>query len=477
MGLTTTLNPDAGVADQHGVPTSAPAEAVAVYDRAIDRLLRYHPDVVPLAMQLSEEHADTAIANILLAYLHLMSTDEPDVAVARDAWQAMQSTPMNEREQIHHAAIGAWSTGDWIGASRALDDLVTRWPADVLAMVLGHQLDFFVGDAANLRDRPSRALRDLDPDHPHTAFVRGMQAFGLEESGHYERAEAAGQAALAVNPDDVWATHAVVHTHEMRGSIDTGIKFLESTTDDWSSGNLFTVHSWWHLALFYLEAGAVDRVLAIYDAEVHNAESDGIPLEMLDASALLWRLLLDGHDTGGRFDALADAWASRAEGPRWYAFNDLHAVMAQVGAGRISDAEKVVERLAGYVHCGGAGTNVAMTAEIGLPASRAVVRFAQGRDDEVIAELAPIRRVLNLFGGSHAQRDALQRTLLESSLRAGQHDLARALLSERLELREDSVYGWTQRARLLRALDQSDAATAAAERARVTQRRFAAAIA
>jgi tetratricopeptide (TPR) repeat protein len=475
MALADAPNPR-GHADQHGVPTSAPADAVAIYDQAVDRLLRYHPEVVPLATRLSDEHGDTAIANILLAYLHLMSTDEPDVAVARGAWEAMQAAPRNEREQLHHAAIGAWASGDWVGASRALDDVVTRWPGDLLAMVLGHQLDFFLGDAANLRDRPSRALLDLDPQHPHTAFVRGMQAFGLEEAGHYERAEAAGQAALAVNPDDVWATHAVVHTHEMRGAVDTGIKFLESTTGDWGSGNLFTVHNWWHLALFYLEAGAIARVLEVYDREVHNAGSDGVPLEMLDASALLWRLHLDGHDTGDRFDALADAWASRAEGPSWYVFNDLHAVIAQVGAGRLGDAEQVVERLAGYVHCGGPGTNVAMTAEIGLPACRAIIRYAQERDADVVAELAPIRRVLNRFGGSHAQRDVLQRTLLESALRTGQHDLARSLVSERLELREDSVYGWTQRARLLRGVGDAGAASAAAERAVTTQQRFAAAI-
>ena len=90
-----------------------------------------------------------------------------------------------------------------------------------------------------------------------------------------------------------------------------------------------------------------------------------------------------------------------------------------------------------------AGTNARMTAEIGLPACRAVVAFAEERHGDVIAELYPIRRVLQHFGGSHAQRDALQRTLLESTLRAGRYELARALTAERLGVRETSVYGWT----------------------------------
>ena len=290
-----------------------------------------------------------------------------------------------------------------------------------------------------------------------------MQAFGLEESGSYSEAEAAGLAALAVNPDDVWAIHAVVHTHEMRGQVADGIRFLREREADWGSGNLFTVHNWWHLALFHLEGGDIDDILGIYDAEVHHAESQGVPLEMVDASALLWRLRLDGVSDGGRFAPLADAWATRTDGRPWYVFNDLHAVMALVGAGRIADAEGVVERLAGYVHCGGSGTNVAMTAEIGLPASRAIIRFAQERYADVIDELLPIRRVLQRFGGSHAQRDVLQRTLLEAALRSGHLDLARSLLSERLAVRETSVYGWTRQARLFEALGRPADAAAAAE--------------
>lgn len=186
---------------------------------------------------------------------------------------------------------------------------------------------------------------------------------------------------------------------------------------------------------------------------------------MLDASALLWRLLLDGEPDEGRFAALADAWATKTDGRPWYAFNDLHAVMALVGAGRITAAEQVVERLAGYVHQGGTGTNVAMTAEIGLPTSRAIVRFGQGRFDDVVDELLPIRRVLQRFGGSHAQRDVLQRTLLEAALRSDRLDLARSLLSERLAVRDTSVYGWTRQARLFEALGQGHDAAAAMDRA------------
>ena len=459
--------------DQHGAPITGSAEAVALYDAATDAWLRFSPGVVDLSGRLMTEHPDVPMGHALGAYLYLSSTDAPDVETAQALWSALDALPLNQREAAHRDAIGKWIAGDWSGAARALDEVLTRWPSDLTALQIGHALDFFTGDAANLRDRPGRAHFAIDPAHPHHGFVRGMHAFGLEESGDYGLAEANGRAAIATNPDDVWAIHAIVHVFEMQGRIDEGIRFLMERRADWGAGNLFTVHNWWHLAIYLLEAGEIDAALAIYDAEVHNANSQNVPLEMLDASALLWRLYLAGADTGGRFAPLADAWSTRLDDPSWYVFNDVHAVMALVGAGRIADAEQRVTELAGSVHRNGQGTNVAMTSEIGLPASRAIIRYAQGRYDDVVAELFPIRRVYQHFGGSHAQRDALQRTLLVAALRSNQNDLAAALTSERLSTRETSVYGWDMRAQVLRNQLRDEEAASAEANATEYRNRFA----
>ena len=253
-----------------------------------------------------------------------------------------------------------------------------------------------------------------------------MAAFGLEEAGHYGQALETGLAAVSANPDDVWGIHAVVHTYEMQGRVDEGIAFLTGDGTRWENGNLFTVHNWWHLALYNLEAGRSDRALGVYDTEIHHGESAGVPIEMLDASALLWRMMLDGVDTGERFAHLADAWAPKAAGDPWYAFNDLHAVMAFAGAGRLAEIRTVIEARERWL-ASAVGSNARMTSQIGLPACRAVLAFVEQRYDDVIAELTPIRRTLATFGGSHAQRDALQRTLLESTLRAD--DTSRPVLS------------------------------------------------
>ena len=464
-------------ADEHGNPASGPTDAIALYDQTIDRLARFHVDVLGLVGRLTEEHPDFPMGHAVAAYLSLNSTDPAELPAARQAAECIRRHAGNDRERAHLAAIDAWSAGDWHGAARLLDDLLIRWPTDLLALVMGHQLDFFRGDAQNLRDRVGRSLAAFDPGHPHHGLAAGMHAFGLEECGHYEQAEAAGCYAVEANPDDVWAVHAVAHTYEMRGRVGDGIRFLTGRTADWGEGNFLAVHNWWHLGLYLLEAGRPADALAIYDARVRHARSENVILEMIDASAMLWRLFIDGVDTGGRFAPLADAWAGPAGAEPWYAFNDVHAVMALAGAGRTAEARAVIERLTRLA--AGPATpdlsNHAMTTAVGLPASRAVLAFAEGRHHDVLADLMPIRTSLARFGGSHAQRDALVRTAVESALAAGETDLARALIREVLSLRESSVHYRLRAARLAAQTGDTVAARAAEQEAERRSRRFAAA--
>ena len=86
---------------------SGDADTVARYDRAVDRLVRFHPDVVELATGLVEDDSPAPMAQALIAYLHLMSTDPADLSTAGEAHRALVAGG-NEREQAHAAAIGAW---------------------------------------------------------------------------------------------------------------------------------------------------------------------------------------------------------------------------------------------------------------------------------------------------------------------------------------------------------------------------------
>lgn len=410
----------------------ATAEA---YDRAIDSLVRFGIDVVDAWEATVADDPTFVMGQVGRAYLNCTSSEAGGAAAATDILDQLGTPPVTERERTHLAAAAAYATGDLHRCRDVLARLTAEHPRDVLALVVGHQLDFFCGDAWSLRDRIGRALPAWDRNEPMYGFLLGMQSFGLEESGHYDHAAEAGLQALDTNPDDVWALHAVVHTYEMRGRHTDGLAFMDARRDDWTAENFFVVHNAWHEALFRLEADDVAGALAIYDGVVHTAESGPVALELVDAASLLWRLHLAGIDVGERWEPLADVWTEAITEP-WYVFNDVHAVMAMVGAGRLDGARSMIAALRAHVADGPRPeiANVAMTAEVGLPVAEALVAFGEERYGRVVDLLHPIRTIANRFGGSHAQRDVITRTLLEAAIRDGQRNLAASICSERISL-------------------------------------------
>ncbi|MFD0370472.1 tetratricopeptide repeat protein [Streptomyces sp. NPDC127114] len=446
------------------------AEAVGHLDRAVEALLFFRPEVAAAVDDLLETAPAAPVAQAFAAYLGVLGTEPAGAAAARRRFDAFASgldmTGLGPRERLHTAAAGSLLAGDLRRGSALLEELSVAYPRDALALFVGHQLDFLTGDALRLRDRIGGALSAWEEDDPHRGPLLGMYAFGLEEAGHYAHARETGSAAVERNRHDVWAIHAVVHTYEMQGRFAEGIAYLDARTGDWSEGNFLTVHNWWHYALYALEAGRKDTALGIYDAALHNEESRGLAMELLDAAAMLWRFHLAGSDQTRRWEALADAWSARAD-PPFYAFNDVHAVMSYVGAGRVAEAERLIAGRRRWLAEPGAETvtNRAMTAEVGLPVCEALVAHAAGDHGTVVELLWPLRRRLHEIGGSHAQRDALQKTLLDAALRSGRHDMARVLISERTALRPHSPYNWLSTARLAEALGDAARAAAARDRA------------
>ena len=145
-------------------------------------------------------------------------------------------------------------------------------------------------------------------DLPGHGAVLAMHAFGLEESGEYEHAEQSARAALALDPDNARAHHVMAHVFEMTGRAEAGIRWLRQNAAAWAVGSTVARHCFWHLALFHLARGEIDAALALYDERIAPGADSGLA-DLIDASALLWRVHLRGVDAGARWQVLADAWA------------------------------------------------------------------------------------------------------------------------------------------------------------------------
>lgn len=428
----------------------------------------YYFDPLATIEAALKEDPQFAAGHALRAGMAVMSSERSALPLIEDSVAAIEAlgAHANDREHRHAAAAKAWAQGDFERALQLYGDIVVRYPRDLLAIQIAHVGDFFFGHSTMLRDRIAQVLPHWDRDVPGYGFVLGMHAFGLEETQLYERAEETGRRALELNARDPWAVHAVAHVLEMQGRIVDGIDWLESRVGDWAENNGFAFHNWWHLALHHLDLGDHAKVLELYDTRI-RPEQNPVSLEMIDASAMLWRLMLRGVDVGSRWEPLATCWAPFAcEG--FYAFNGVHALMALVGAGRWDQVDAVIDSLAAASR--GNGANAMMSREVGLPVARGFAAFGRGEYPTTIAELQRVRPYASRFGGSHAQRDLLHLTLIEAALRIDDAPLAQALAAERTNLKPASPFNWQltarayatagQRVEAQHALDLAEAAVA-----------------
>ena len=245
--------------------SGADAAGAAHYEKALHELQCFIGDPVASVNAALAENPDFVMAHVLKGYLYGLSTDHEATAVVKASHAAASGLPATDRERGHVAAVGHLAEGRWHEAGRVLEDVTIDEPRDALALLAGHQIDFFTGNSRMLRDRISRAMPSWAPGMQGYHATLAMQAFGFEEMGDYARAEALGRHAIGLEPRDGWAQHAVAHVMEMQCRQRDGISWMRDNTEGWTKESFFQVHNWWHLALFHYELGEIDQALALFD--------------------------------------------------------------------------------------------------------------------------------------------------------------------------------------------------------------------
>ena len=421
--------------DARGNPCSSSSRAALdAAEQALWRMMSFYD--APLAdLDLAMAHdpgwplPHIMKAGFLLSLTEATLLDEADAHLCHARALARNATA---REKAHLQAVQMLLEGRWHAACRVWDGLLIEHPRDALALQWAHLWDFNRGDAAHLRARPARALPAWDENDPLFAYVLALYAFGLEENNLHPQAEEAGRRALAHNPRVPWAVHAVAHVMEMQGRFEDGSAWLRQHQAQWAEGNGFACHLWWHKSLFRLEAVDVQGVLRLVDAHL-SGDAVQITLQRVDAAAMLWRLHLLGVDITGHAHALLAKWPLHDSSAGHYAFNDVHTVLAMLGADEVPRAEawvaRCAERALGAEEA--RRTNHLMAREVGLPLMRGLLAFARGDADGAADLIYPTRSGAQRLGGSHAQRDLIDQTLLAAAAQGNRRNLGRALLNER----------------------------------------------
>ena len=438
--------------DVNGVEIQAASqETVRLLDDAVTGYARARRDTRDRLAAVLESDPTCIMAHCLDGYFHMLSSKRDGMPRAREALaQATASTRGSEtrREQLHIAALDAWSRGDMRSAASIWDTVLDEFPRDLVALKVSQFVLSYLGESQGMRERVERVIPSWNDHHPGYGFVLGCYAYAAEEAGDYRQAEEAGRRAVELDRGDIWAAHAVAHVAEMEGRLQDGIDWIADLAGEWNQCTNFALHLKWHESLYHLELEAHERVLALYDREV-RAESTDEYLDVANAVSLLWRLEQADVNVGDRWKELAVRAGTHLD-DHVLVFVDLHYLMALAASG---DERAVAEFLTSCERFAGSqqGTEAEVMADVGLPLARAVVAHRRGEYTDVVDQLYPVRRRVRRIGASHAQRDLFDQLLIDAAWRGGRLTEARELIEERLRRRPNNLWG----RRLERALSTS----------------------
>lgn len=420
--------------DVRGLDVTAASEAaVQAFDHVIDGYIGYRADMPRRMEALFALDPDCGMAHVLRGYFTMMGFKQAALPAARqaseDAWRL--TVDGTARERAHATALAAWVDGEPDRAVEVWDQILLDHPHDLLAFRLAHFINFWLGRTDAMLTSVLAVEKHWSEAEAGYASLLGCRCFAHEENGYYTEAEAAGRAAIRLDPTDLWAAHGVAHVLEMQGRRGEGIAWIEGLRPNWEGGNNLRHHLSWHAAMYHLERGDTAQVLALYDTGFRDLASplvQAVPdlyIDVQNAASMLFRLGRHGVDVGARWDELADKAEARI-GDCLSGFTLPHWMMALAATEREAAAGRMLAAMREFAQ--GPTLLARLTADVALPVTEAVLAHYQGRHAQAVALMRPVLGEMYRLGGSHAQQDVLEQVFLDAALQAGLTEDARTML-------------------------------------------------
>lgn len=421
--------------DRYNLPLSTTSERAAErYREGVDLLLSLWPGAAETLEEAMAADPDFALAHAARARLHAIRGEVAKARALIKTAAAIVARHGTERERSHVdvlvLAIEGQSAKALTGALAHTD----RWPRDILILSLplgAFGLFAFSGMADHDQARVDlceRHARHFDNDDWWFLTYRG---WSHGENGNVPLGRAMTQRALELRRNNVNAVHGLAHALYEAGAGEEA----EALIADWlpgydRSGNLYS-HIAWHGALVALERGDTERALAIYADSVAPAATMGAPINVVtDTTSFLWRLQAYGHAVPEGLWADAATYASQYFRQPGFAFADVHMALVAAATGDSTALEQRADALTALIEAGNFPVGPVVPAII-----RAALAFAEEDYAGCVRLLEPVIGEVVRIGGSGAQREVVEDTLLVALMRSGEAPKARALLDRRLKRR------------------------------------------
>ena len=415
--------------DRYGLGLStASADARDAYVEAADLALTFYPGAA--------EAYDRAIAAdprfaLALAGKAQMLARQGDVAAARTALAEAKemATGLSEREASHIAFFELLFTGRTDDAIAALYPHLTAWPCDALVVSTAANPNGLLGGSGRIGQKHQIAelLDSLAPHYSNDFWFLSYHAMALSEDGRLAPARTTIERSVAANPKNAHAAHGFAHVCYESGALDDARSFLSSWLAAYPRAGFFYGHLSWHFSLCEIQAGDWDSASHLYrDGIALDRHSGGPQNKIADGAAFLWRSELAGYPRdAGAWRGLYDYANSTLPRPG-SGLADLHVILTQAVMGDDAGLKARTRQME------------AMAREDRYPSTSYLPALAPGfaaferRDfTGAIAALAPLAGKNERIGGSRAQHDLIEFTLLKAYANAGRIDDVRRVLAHR----------------------------------------------
>lgn len=413
--------------DRYGLPITTTSQAARdAYIAGADGVLGAgDTDKADLRRAIAAD-PDFALAHIALARASFIVADvataRAGVAKAREL-----SARLTPREQSHVNALALAMEGKPVDSFEATKKHLVDYPRDAMVAAPATGVFGLIGFSGRPGREPEQ-LEFLEPLKKHLAgdwWFQAVYSFALEELGRLDEALDQIDRSMATHPRNAHGAHIKAHVLYEMGEDRKALDYLERWMSSYALDGMMHCHISWHIALFALILGDLDKAWRIYNAQVRPGSAWGPALNVAtDAPAFLWRAELAGHGRKQDEWQHVHAYVQKSFPKAGIAFVDVHRALSAVAAGDNAAIGSIVAELEER-----SASGKAPSGDIVPRLAKGLAAYGKGDWTGTIAALEPALTDTVRIGGSRAQRDVIQNTLLAAYMKAGQQDKARKLLA------------------------------------------------
>lgn len=415
--------------DRYGLPLSTSSAAARdAYVEGLDLLLTQYPGILEAFDRAIAADPGFAIAHLGRAQALILQADMPGARAALAAAEAL-AAGVTAREASQIAFFRLLLAGRVAPAVAALRVHMADWPRDALVLNTTANPNGLIGSSGEVGQKAAllALMNGLAPHYGDDWWFASAHAMALSEAGQRDAARPRIERSLALRPDSAWVAHSQAHLFYEDGNPRAAGDFLRVWLRSYPRGGVLHGHLHWHQALCELEAGDPMEAFRLYRETVSLEGHSGQARQKLqDAASFLWRWELAGHprDTEA-WHALHEFAVSRFPQAS-VAFADLHVILAQSVAGDDGALEARLRQMVDLERAGRYPSGPVIPA-----LSRALLAFQRRDFSTAIEVLEPLLAQSERIGGSRAQTDLVEFTLLKACVEAGRLEDARRVMGAR----------------------------------------------